>query len=184
MNNLICLYSSAPQSGKSTVAQVLTDKGYRSLKFAAALKDMLRSLLRSVGYGELAIEEALEGVAKEVPVWSLGGKTPRELMQTLGTDWGRKLVSPDLWIDIMSMRVSSVLTQGLRVVVDDMRFPNEYEAMRALGATMVRVMRPNLPAPKTTHPSEGLLDLASFDHVIINDHDVSALREKAYSFVR
>lgn len=175
---LIALYSSAPQSGKSTVAGVLEASGYRTFKFASALKDMIRSLFRSSGMGEMDIEEHLEGSLKEAPLRQFGGLSSRQLMQTLGTDWGRQKVSNSLWIDLLAMRVTSALQQGYRVVVDDMRFPNEYFMLKSLGAKMLHVKRPS-KAKACGHPSEGLLDDYQFDNVLVNNLDVSHLKTAA-----
>lgn len=172
---LIALYSSAPQSGKSEVAKALNSK---VLKFAEPLKDMLRVLFRAVGYGETQIEAFLEGDQKDTPIPEFGGKTPRYLMQTLGTEWGRNLVSDTLWTDILAYRATFALTHGKHVVVDDMRFPNEFGTLKSLGGTMVHVKRPGVVA-KTTHKSEGLLDGYQFDREIINDSDLSSLKTGA-----
>jgi hypothetical protein len=176
---LIALYSSAPQSGKSEVAQALEGSGYKTFKFAAPLKMMLRELFRSVGYGELQIERFLDGDQKETPVPEFGLRTPRHLMQTLGTEWGRSLVADNLWVELLVIRVTSALAAGHGVVVDDMRFPNEFAALKSLGAKMVWVKRPGVVA-RTTHPSEGRLDSYSFDREIVNDGDLSHLRSMAY----
>jgi hypothetical protein len=170
---LIALYSSAPQSGKSEVAKALDSK---VLKFAEPLKDMLRSLFRSVGYGETQIEAFLEGDQKDTPVPEFGSKTPRYLMQTLGTEWGRQLVSDSIWTDILAYRATFALAHGKHVVVDDMRFPNEFACLKSLGAKTVKVTRPGVVA-KTNHRSEGLLDGYQFDEEIINDSDLSHLRD-------
>jgi len=42
-------------------------------------------------------------------------------------------------------------------IVDDLRFPNEYERIIQLGGYPVKVDRPGT-APYTAHPSEGLLE--------------------------
>lgn len=176
---LIALYSSAPQSGKSEVAKAL---GCKVLKFAEPLKDMLRSPFRAVGYGETQIDAFLDGDQKETPIPEFGGKTPRYLMQTLGTEWGRNLVSGSLWTDLLAYRATFALTHGTSVVVDDMRFPNEFACLKSLGAKMVRVTRPGVVA-KTNHKSEGLLDEYQFDLTILNDSDLSKLKAKAYALL-
>ncbi len=179
---LIALYSSAPRCGKSEVAKTLVANGYKVLKFASPLKDMIRSLARSAGHGEVEIEEMLEGSLKETPIPTLGFQTPRHLMQTLGTDWGREKVCQTLWTDLLIIRVQGLLKAGYGVVVDDMRFPNEYGCLRALGAKMWRVTRPGVVA-KANHPSEGLLDTHQFDATIPNESDLKALQDKVYSFM-
>ena len=41
-----------------------------------------------------------------------GGKTPRYLMQTLGTEWGRMMVDGDLWVELCCVRIRWALSQG------------------------------------------------------------------------
>ena len=60
------------------------------------------------------------------------------------------------------------------MVFDDLRFPNEYEALDKQGATFVKVIRPGVKAP-TDHPSDGLLDDHHFDVQITNDETIRVL---------
>ena len=53
-------------------------------------------------------------------------------MQTLGTEWGRECIGPEVWVDVWKSNVQKWLDGGLNVVVDDMRFPNEWDAVKAL----------------------------------------------------
>lgn len=140
MTRLIALTGLAG-AGKSTVAKhLVAAHGYRVEKFAGPLKDMLRGLGLT--------ERHIEGDLKEVPCGLLGGKTPRYAMQTLGTEWGRGLISPSLWADAWSSRAAAG-----RVVCDDCRFPNEADAVRRLGGVIIRVVRPGL-ASTGGHASE------------------------------
>lgn len=113
-------------SGKSTASAFLQFKGYKLEKFAGPLKDMLRS----IGLGEMEIE----GQFKEKPNPLLGEHTPRHAMQTLGTEWGRKCMGEDFWINLWRSRASNG-----NVVVDDCRFANEAAAVRSLGGIVIRL---------------------------------------------
>jgi hypothetical protein len=44
---------------------------------------------------------------KETPLPVIG-KSPREIMQTLGTEWGRRLVNPDLWVCLAEREVEKL----------------------------------------------------------------------------
>jgi hypothetical protein len=120
-------------SGKTTAAQVLVDAGWHRVKFAGPLKDMLR------GMG--LTDRHIEGDLKEVPCDLLGGQTPRYAMQTLGTEWGRGLIHPDLWIMLARQRIVTAMAAGLNVVVDDVRFENEAAVIRDLGGYVVGLER-------------------------------------------
>jgi hypothetical protein len=169
MTRLIALTGLAG-SGKSTVAKHLTaNHGYRVEKFAGPLKDMLR------GFG--LTERHIEGDLKEVPCDLLGGKTPRHAMQTLGTEWGRNLISPTLWVGAWSSRAATG-----SVVCDDCRFPNEAAAVRALDGIVVRVVRPGL-ACTGGHASEAHQDGIKPDAVLWNDETDDGSLGQLYSRV-
>jgi hypothetical protein len=111
-------------SGKDTAAELLLSQGYQNVKFAGALKEMIRSLLAYQGVDESTIDRMIEGDLKEVPTDYLGGHTPRFAMQTLGTEWGRDLIGKNFWVGTAMRRA-----EGKPSVVTDVRFPNEVEAV-------------------------------------------------------
>lgn len=127
-------------SGKSTAAAFLEEAGYHRTRFAAPLKSMLRSFLTHCALDTEEVERRVEGGLKEAPDRLLGGKTPREAMQLLGTEWGRDRISPDLWVGVWREQTERLLGMGISVVVEDCRFPNEAEAIRALGGAIVEVV--------------------------------------------
>lgn len=150
-------------SGKSTAAQVLMDAGWKRIKFADPLKNMLRALGLS--------EDHIEGDLKTVPCDMLGGRTPRHAMQTLGTEWGRNLIAPTLWIDAARSDIKAALSAGHRVVVDDLRFDNEADTIRALGGVVLGLERAGVGAGG--HCSEAGV---TADMVYYNDASEAHLR--------
>lgn len=173
---LIALYAPRQGSGKSVIADALVqDHGFSCIKFADPLKEMIFAFLVARGLDPFTVERMVHGDLKEAPVPGLGGITTRFLMQTIGTEWGRNTIHPDIWTN--TFRASVEATPG-PVVCDDMRFPNEYETAADLGAVLVRVIRAG-HSPEVTHPSEGLLDDRTFHHTIINDSTLEVLRHKA-----
>ncbi len=137
-------------AGKSTAAEVLVDQfGFRRTKFAGPLKSMMRALYNSAGMPRLEIERRIEGDLKEVPDDLLQGRTPRQAMQWLGTEWGRGFFGDNLWVDLWAAGLDATE----RYVVDDCRFPNEAAAIRARGGIVVLVDRPGF-GPVNGHSSE------------------------------
>jgi len=119
-------------SGKSTAARHLIEQhGYTLVKFAGPLKAMMRAIGLT--------DEHIEGSLKEVPCKLLCGKTPRWAMQSIGSNWARDMIGPDLWRNIWFDTAADVLDQGGRVVCDDMRFANEEAAVRDLGGRVVQL---------------------------------------------
>lgn len=123
--------SGAAGSGKSTVSSYLSTKGYTLVKFAGPLK----SMCRAVGL----TDEHIEGSLKQEPCVLLQGKTPRQFMQWLGTEFGRDLIGPSFWTDLWKANAEKILAAGGRVVVDDCRFENEAQTVRSIGGVIVRL---------------------------------------------
>lgn len=134
-------------AGKSAAAAILAENGWGRAKFAAPLKNMLRCLLLGQGLTTREVERMIEGDLKEVPSDLLCGRSPRQAMQTLGTEWGRTCIGDTLWIDA-ALRGFSGPT-----VFDDCRFQNEADAIRARGGVVMRIYRPGV-GPVNGHISE------------------------------
>lgn len=171
-SRIIGLYSPAPQSGKTLASDVLTHQGFIRLSFAAPLKRMCIEFLMMLGYSKAT---ALEYVFtnKEVLIPEVN-QTPRHLMQTLGTEWGRNLIDNDVWLTIFEQA-----SKGFKkVVVDDVRFANEAEKIKQMGGEVWKIVRPSA-SYNGAHSSEGRLDdWNGFDHVIYNDGTLVEFRKK------
>ena len=164
---LIGLYSPAPRSGKTTVANYLTEYGFHTVSFAAPLKRMMRVFLLSYGYVSDEIDFLLgDGKGEQLPGIRT---TPRHLLQTVGTEWGRECVHPEVWLMCWKTEANRHLRNGFSVVVDDVRFPNEAELVRGLGGELWHIHHPEA-VRSTTHTSEGSLDdFPHFDRRLVND---------------
>lgn len=155
MTNLIGLYSNSMGAGKTTVARHLySNHDYQFVRFASPLKAMISTLIREVGYSYYEAEQYVDGPYKEVPILALDNLTPRRLMQTLGTEWGREALGEDFWVNIARARIERLLAAGRSVVVDDLRYENEALMLDGLGATIIRVDRDNAKIT-SAHSSEG-----------------------------
>lgn len=122
----------AAGSGKSTATKFLVERhGYTLVKFAGPLKRMMYALGLT--------EEEVEGELKELPQDRLYGKSPRYLMQTIGTNWARDLIGEDFWVRMWQGEVSALLDVGGRVVCDDCRFPNEATAIKAKQGMIIKL---------------------------------------------
>lgn len=175
---LISLYSSVPASGKSTVAEILVrDYGYTHLPFAGPLKAMIRVFLEANGYSTTVVDHFLSPAGKEVELPGLHRATTRHLLQTLGTEWGRNCVSPDVWAQLWQRRASQLITQGHRIVADDCRFVEEAAMTHSLSGELWRISRPaHHASPEVVrHASEGGLDGASFHRHITNSQGLDVL---------
>ena len=155
----LIVLTGAAGSGKSTVASALAGMyGAKVVKFASPLKAMLRA----IGLTDAHIE----GELKEKPCDLLGGQTPRHAMQTLGTEWGRALISNDIWVEAWTREVLAVLADGGCVIVDDCRFENELDAALSMGGYVLRLER--YGAGAGNHASES--GLAGIDMPVIDNN--------------
>lgn len=113
------------RTGKDTAGKFIESYGYTRLAFADPIKDGLRAMI-----------PGWDGFAKEEPIIELAGLSPRVLMQTLGTEWGRSLDS-EFWIRVASMR----LPTDRNVVITDVRFNNEALWVKRQGGVIIKIER-------------------------------------------
>lgn len=152
-------------AGKSTAANLLVSShGFRRLSLAQPVRDMLAAL--GVSPRQMSDE-------KNTPIDWAGGKTPRQMMQTLGTEWGRGMVCQELWVNATRRKVRQFLSEGRAVVIDDVRFDNEAELVRELGGAVVEIIRPGLV--RMGHASEAGVRRDLVDLVVCNDGSLEAL---------
>ena len=161
------------RSGKSTLAGEFRrlvefrDRKYREQPFAGPLKRMLASM--GVDTSDLS---------KNVPVAFLDGSvTPRVMMQTLGTEWGRSLL-PDLWLRVWEHELDR---DTHAVCVPDVRFDNEAELIRSLGGTIIHVVRKPTAdmAAVPAHASEAGITRVKGDIIFRNDRGIEKMASLA-----
>lgn len=145
-------------SGKSTAARHLeSGHDFRVVPFAGPLKAMARAF--GLNHREMA------GDLKEAPCDMLGGKTPRQFMQMLGTEFGRQMIGEDVWVNAWRRRVREAHLDAIAdlcdeaarasIVADDVRFANEAAAIWGKGGIVVRIARPGAgSASGAGHASE------------------------------
>ncbi len=179
---LIGLYSPAPSSGKSTVASYLTEHGFYTVPFARPIKLMVRTFLIQLGYGPTEIDHYLDAGKNDVID---GIRTmPRQLMQTLATEWGRQCVHPQVWLMCWERLAQQKLELGISVVCDDVRFPNEAALIRRLGGEVWHLSRPGT-GRNTTHASEGGLDdYPLFDRHLVNNGSLFDLYDRVHEILQ
>ena len=174
---LIALYSSAPQSGKSTIAEILKEEGYKTVSFATPLKEMTVRFLMGFGYSKGDAERIIKD--KDFVIGEVDLRV-RDIMQRLGTEWGREMIHKNVWVKMWEAK------QRLFpfVVVDDMRFPNEHQIVKKYGGVMLKVSRDEaIQKSVEQHASERALDSFEFDRVIENNGSISELYDKVLSIV-
>lgn len=147
------------QSGKSTAGDYLASKyKFDHTSFAAPMRRFAMDVLCM---NELQLE-----LGKERPVAFLDNKvSPRKFLQLLGTEFGRDMIHPDLWVRACLMRVRL----EHNTVISDVRFCNEAHAIRAMGGKIVQIKRTNQVASGDSHASEQGIHPALIDYTIENN---------------
>jgi hypothetical protein len=165
------------RSGKDTIANHLAST-YRCQTYAFAwpIKAGVRAMFN-------LDQRHTDGAYKEVAIPHLGGKSPRELMQTLGTEWGRDQVSQEVWLNMAVDRWRRCEAAGKHLVITDVRFDNEAELIRELGGRLLHISRDDAHAV-AAHSSEGGVTIDPRDIGLTNNttqydllHIVDALVE-------
>ena len=129
------------KSGKTTAAEYLQrEYGYTRLHIADPLRSMLGILLHCFGMDGQERQRYLEGDRKEDVIPCLGVSSRRAQI-TLGTEWGRELIHPDLWQRCWNARAEA---KGGAVMNDSVRFPNEEAGIRALNGFTMLIVRPDV----------------------------------------
>ena len=241
-------YESLEDFCKDTPGENSFDSGFKIKKFADKLKDIVclllsctREQLEDQEFKEKELGEEwwkYEQYDKSINEWSNTSKnfydrlnhvknakfriiklTPRLLLQLLGTECGREIIHPNIWINSLmsdykaiSGYMSSDMTLGAifygedgnvteRVVgnkvpgtakdtrifpkwiITDLRFPNEYDAIKDNGGITVRITRNNSAESQSTHESETALDnYKTHDYEITNDGSLHDLYLSANTF--
>jgi hypothetical protein len=145
--------------------------------FADKLKDVCHQMYSWAGLmpGD-SYEEPGNRHLKEVAL-PLLNKSPRQIWISVGNgvrDW----VFDGTWLEWLLINARADF-----LLVKDMRFPTEADRIRALGGTVVKIVRPDVP-----HTSDGaddpLLTYARWDHTITNTTgDLDRLYESVVGIV-
>lgn len=131
-------------SGKGTVGDLLVDHGFHKDSFARSVKDAVSSIFgwpRELLEGDTEISRKWRETPD--PFWTENfgySFTPRAALQLLGTEAGRNVFHPDIWVVSLLNRA-----KGRNVVVTDVRFRNEISYIRKHGGIIIRVVRGENP---------------------------------------
>jgi dephospho-CoA kinase len=157
-------------AGKDSIANhLIANYEFTRKAFADPLKEIVQRLFHMS-------DEQLWGDRKE-DIDSRYGLTPRFLLQYLGTDVLRQLY-PNVWCDLLVRDYNCSFDQAgnrLNVVVSDVRFLNEAEAIRTGGGHVWRVVCLNNPKDTKLggshdHPSEMEQDQIEVDHTFTAEY--------------
>lgn len=104
--------------------------------------------------------------------------TPRNLLQTFGTEWAREMIDPDFWIHMLArhLAVPNDPNRTRIIIISDVRFPNELDyVMEQNHRTFWVDATERVGAGEDQHKSENALDSVDFGHVVHNNKMLSDL---------
>ena len=170
-------------NGKDTLGNHLVSKyGYIRIAFADPLKEVLKTVFNFN-------DAQLYGESKETidEYWKV---TPRTVMQYVGTDMFRNQmgkiipnIGTNIWIEVIKRKILDIWKTNptQKIVLTDLRFPNEINLIKELGGIIIRVKR-NIDKSEdefvVIHESETYIDMFDVDYDFENNKNKDMLYEK------
>ncbi len=121
---------------------------------------------------------------------------PRSILQYIGTEIIRNLISDTFLIDIMANKIQKIKNkyQNKSIIVTDMRFKNERQLIKNLGGLTVLITRPNQDQDqdqenqnnldKDVHSSENSLgSVSEYNYTIENSGTIEELQQKLFNVI-
>jgi dephospho-CoA kinase len=185
-------------SGKDTVGNIIQmlavsndpTVNWEIKKYAGKLKE-IACILTGCTLEQLENQEF-----KKLQIGSDWGMTYRELLQKLGTEAMRNGLHENVWVNALYADYKGKISENHKFIDDgktypleleypnwiitDMRFPNEFDAVKSRNGITIRVNRTNRwnKPQDIEHASETALDNHEFDYVIDNNGSMSDLITK------
>lgn len=190
-------------SGKDTVADFLVEQfGFAKVSLADPLKRFCREVF---DFSEEQLWGASEHRNSSDPRYPRADGsflTPRFALQSLGTEWGRTCYD-NVWADHCARTCRALLAGNCKytqrhglvaapnsepfpgVVVADVRFHNEVNALKGIGGRVWKVCRPvsGLPGAEGRHLSEMEMDGIDADVLVHNDGSLNVLFQRVRSIL-
>lgn len=174
-------------SGKNTAADSVAFSDYKQFAFASPIKKIAQIMFH------LEDKHLYDNVVKEQiilnddgsPKWYIEGvaASPRLMFQWLGTKM-RTEVASDYFVKSMNEEIKKEIKKATnenkeaKIIITDVRFPNEAEFIRKMGGLILKIERPSVitTTELTEHESEKDLPSDLIDRVIYNDGTIGDLR--------
>lgn len=174
-------------SGKDTVGSYLVEQhGFVRVSFAEPLKSSVAALFDlPVKQIEKWKNDPHAVVALGLKVedgWILGDEMAfRAFLQRYGTEAHREQFGDDFWVEQGKRAIRDAKSLGAAgIVVTDVRFDNEADAIRSMGGSIVRVFRPEAERGDDSHASE---QLPQADFALVNTGTFEYLYDQARRYI-
>lgn len=148
--------------GKDTFADYLVENyGFIKLSFAEPLKKVCKELFL------LTDEQLYDSIEKE-KIDERWGKSPRQIMQIIGTDILRKHYDEKIWVNLLLHKLEHYKDKN--IVICDIRHPNELETVMSFNniekVKIFRIERDNCK----------IIDSHITENFILDDHDIKTIK--------
>ena len=195
-------------SGKDTAASFLLDKGWAQVSFAGPLKDLCAATFdikpakfHNPRFKDLVWDEPIMLTKDHADNFIANLSKPlygqlqanliydafdnkelysaRQLLQFIGTEVVRDLVSQTYWLDLAEEKIKDWIGRGVNVVITDIRFKNERDLIKDYNGSVVRILRET--GSVDNHASE-VIDF-EVDNVVENNGTIEELGTKMEVYV-
>lgn len=161
-------------TGKTTVANYLCEKyNFKRISLGDGVKEFtvkMFEILNSTGFTHENIKlEDLNNRDKK--------ERYRTLMQQISTDCVKKVISENVWIDIVKQKI--INSKHENIVIDDIRFKNELFELSNLNKNVLIIKLTRDCEIKSEHISEHDLD----DTIIPNTINNNGTKEELFELV-
>lgn len=192
---MIIALSGRMHSGKSELAKICEANGFKILKFADGLKNLICKLLHIDRYylenskelhKEYIISYEILSYELDIPIEYILAKRKsniflsiREIMQFIGTDIIRNYI-PDWHIH----RLEKNIVAGNNYCIDDLRFENEKKFIESISGESWYIMRTD-NFLISNHNSETALNWKNFENnVIINNVNLNLFKKRWVRYLK
>lgn len=145
--------------------------------FAQELKRVCHSLYGWAGLMEPEFYEQPSNESKREEILSGIYKTPRQIW--IEVSQKLKDVHNDTWLNLLFNKYSKCEI----LLISDLRFPNEVEAIRKRGGTLVKIINPRIE-PTSDIADDALEGFSDWDYIINNDGSIEQYNTNLMSLIQ
>ena len=209
---MIIGFAGKAATGKTTAARHLApllDHNTLIVPMAMVLRDEVEAFLRQVGADEhvplvygcqedkvrvfyVDEQKALEQCERwghfaaehhdiqDRPGWT--ALTVRRILQWWGTEY-RRAQDPDYWTKAWGRKIEQYDLGQTHILIDDVRFMNELNAIRDHNGLIVKIERPGFNGANNHSSETSLDDFREWDDILVNDGTLEQFGRKVESQV-
>jgi hypothetical protein len=169
----------AAYSGKDTAALAISELDpelSEIFAFAGPLKDACKSLFNFT-HEQLYDQDLKEKVDDRFH------KSPRQILQWLGTDILRNQINQDFFIMNMKQRIEN--SKANCIIISDVRFDNEAKFIKSLGGKIIKINRINGKTSEySEHVTENGISSNLIDIIFYNDETLENFQKTIKNFIK